>query len=61
MCPYSSSTASRYCFARRISRANRWNRAPTAAAKINDAGLGGGRREEESENSIELFLRGRAV
>lgn len=45
-------------------RQQRRNCVPTAAAKVNDArhaGLGGRRREEESESSIEFFLRGRAV
>lgn len=55
----SFSAAFRCCSARRISHANRWNRAPTVAAKIDDAGragLRGRRREEESESSIEFFL-----
>ena len=34
----SFSAAFRCCSARRISHANRWNRAPTVAAKIDDAG-----------------------
>lgn len=55
----SFSAAFRCCSARRISHANRWNRVPTVAAKIDDAGraeLRGRRREEESESSIEFFL-----
>lgn len=45
--------------ARHTSHANRWNRVPTVAAKIDDAGRAGlreRRREEESESSIEFFL-----
>lgn len=50
----SFSAAFRCCSARRISHVNRWNRVPTVAAKIDDAGRAGlrGRRREEEKARV---------